>query len=64
VTLFHWDMPQSLMDIGGFLNSDIKYYFANYSQFVFEHFGDRVRRFKLMFFFKFLFIGQKMDYFK
>ena len=34
VTLYHWDMPQWLEDIGGFLNDDISDYFAHYTDIV------------------------------
>jgi beta-glucosidase/6-phospho-beta-glucosidase/beta-galactosidase len=55
-------MPQSLMDIGGFLNPNIKHYFANYSRFVFNRFGDRVWIFKCSQ--KNKILGQKMGYFE
>ena len=34
VTLYHWDMPQWLEDIGSFLNDDISDYFAHYTDVV------------------------------
>lgn len=34
VTLYHWDMPQWLEDIGGFLNDEISDYFAYYTDVV------------------------------
>ena len=43
VTLFHWDLPQSLQDRGGFLNREIVDQFGDYSRFCFETFGDQVK---------------------
>ncbi len=34
VTLYHWDMPQFLEDLGGFLNDDIVKYFEIYTDIV------------------------------
>ena len=42
VTLYHWDLPQSLDDRGGWLNRESAQWFADYSAAVVGALGDRV----------------------
>ena len=42
-TLFHWDLPQSLQDKGGWLDRDTAHAFADYTAVVADRLGDRVR---------------------
>nr|XP_033803152.1 lactase-phlorizin hydrolase [Geotrypetes seraphini] len=43
VTLFHWDLPQALQDLGGWSNDSIIEAFAAYADFCFATFGDQVK---------------------
>lgn len=43
LTLFHWDLPQTLQDRGGWPNRDTARYFADYAAAVADRLGDRVR---------------------
>lgn len=42
-TLYHWDLPQPLQDVGGWANREIVGRFSDYSLAAAERFGDRVQ---------------------
>ncbi|CAH1955173.1 unnamed protein product [Acanthoscelides obtectus] len=42
VTLYHWDLPQPLQVLGGFLNDNFVDWFGDYAQLCFDLFGDDV----------------------
>jgi len=42
VTLYHWDLPQSLQDAGGWTNRDMVGRFSDYVQLIAKALGDRV----------------------
>jgi beta-glucosidase len=43
--LYHWDLPQALQDKGGWTNRDCAQWFADCTDIVARHYGDRVKRF-------------------
>jgi beta-glucosidase len=42
ITLYHWDLPAALDDLGGWLDRDIAGWFADYADLMFRTLGDRV----------------------
>ena len=41
-TIYHWDLPPKLEDLGGWPNRDLAGYFADYSGLLAKHLGDRI----------------------
>ncbi|KAJ8667086.1 hypothetical protein QAD02_008748 [Eretmocerus hayati] len=45
VTLYHWDHPQSLEKLGGWMNDLMIDFFADYARIIYQEFGSRVKFF-------------------
>ncbi|GJQ82456.1 hypothetical protein Trydic_g11867, partial [Trypoxylus dichotomus] len=43
VTIYHWDLPQPLLEIGGWTNPIMADYYADFADKIFLHFGDEVK---------------------
>lgn len=43
VTMYHWDLPSRIQDLGGFVNPLFPKYFEQYAIVLFERYGDRVK---------------------
>lgn len=44
VTIYHWDLPMYIMDLGGWTNPLIVDYYREYVDVLFQHLGDRVKK--------------------
>ncbi|XP_041807046.1 lactase-phlorizin hydrolase-like [Chelmon rostratus] len=43
ITLYHWDLPQALQDIGGWENETVIDYFRDYADIIFDRLGHKVK---------------------
>jgi len=41
-TLYHWEMPSALSDLGGWTNRDVALWFGDYTEIIMKRLGDRV----------------------
>lgn len=41
-TLYHWEMPSALSDLGGWTNRDVAMWFGDYTDIIMKRLGDRV----------------------
>lgn len=48
VTLYHWDLPQTLQDKGGWVNRDVINWFSEYISFCMEEFGGKVKHWMIL----------------
>jgi len=48
ITLYHWDLPHALEQKGGWVNRDIKDWFADYIAIAVHYFGDRVKKWMVL----------------
>lgn len=44
ITFYHWDLPQTLQDVGGWTNETIVQHFGDYTRLLYGNFGNRVKR--------------------
>jgi len=44
VTMYHWDLPQGLMDAGGWLNNDTVQAFGDYAEFLLKEYGKKINK--------------------
>lgn len=44
ITLYHWDLPQALQDIGGWANPKMPEYFLEYAKIVLNAYGSKVKK--------------------
>jgi beta-glucosidase len=42
ITLYHWDLPQNLQDMGGWVNPAVTDYFEQYCRYIYRQFGEDV----------------------
>lgn len=45
LTLYHWDHPQTIEDLGGWLSPDIVDWFGDYARVIYKEFGSKVKKF-------------------
>ncbi|KAJ8315737.1 hypothetical protein KUTeg_007887 [Tegillarca granosa] len=43
VTLYHWDLPQALQDVGGWESDKMIDYFSDYARLMFDELGEKVK---------------------
>jgi beta-glucosidase len=48
MTIYHWDLPQSLQDKGGWVNRDVIQWFSEYAELLTKNFGSKVKNWMVL----------------
>jgi len=48
ITIYHWDLPQTLENLGGWANRDIIGWFSDFTEFITKEYGEKVKNWMVL----------------